>query len=199
MLGVLAAENAIGALRYVLPHVPFPAPLDNFFHHHRLLALHASSGALALVAGPLQLLPPFREKHWTLHRWMGRIYCAAVLLGSLAALRLALNAQTGAIAASGFFLLALAWFSVTAIALWHILRGDSVRHRRWMIRSYFLTAAAITLRIYLPICLVLHVDYAIAYPAIAWLCWVPNALFAELWLRRTSNASGAVPQVTAVL
>jgi len=70
----------------------------------------------------------------------------------------------------------------TGLAVKVNLRGDAIRHRRWMIRSYALTAAAITLRIYLPLVFVFHWPFSTAYPAIAWLCWIPNALAVELYL-----------------
>ena len=199
LLAVFAAENAIGALRYLLPVVPFAAPLDNFLHHRHVLALHALGGALALLAGPLQLLQPFRERHWKFHRRMGWIYCSAVLLGSLAALRLAVHAQTGRVASAGFFSLGIAWLVSTALAVNFILRGNATRHRRWMIRSYSLTAAAITLRIYLPLSFLLRVNYSIAYPLIAWLCWVPNLLLAETYLRRAPEAPRSVQGAAASL
>jgi hypothetical protein len=50
-----------------------------------------------------------------------------------------------------------------------------------MIRSYALTFAAVTLRIWLPLGQVLHFDFVEAYRVIAWLCWVPNLLAAE-WI-----------------
>lgn len=199
LLGLFAITDGLGALRYSLPVVPFPAPLDNFIHHQSLLALHAFGGAIALLAGPLQMLPSFRERHWTYHRRMGWVYCCAVLLGALAALPLAWRAQTGRVASADFFLLALAWFFSTGAALRFILRGDSARHRRWMIRSYCLTAAAITLRIYLPLSVVLHFDFSVAYPAIAWLCWIPNLIFAEFYLRRAPASSGSLQGATASL
>lgn len=58
-----------------------------------------------------------------------------------------------------------------------------VAHRRWKIRNFALTFAAVTLRLYLPAAAALEVPFATAYPAIAWLCWVPNLLVAE-WLAR---------------
>ncbi|HYL62225.1 MAG TPA: DUF2306 domain-containing protein [Candidatus Methylomirabilis sp.] len=199
LLGVFAGVNAISALRYSLPEVPFPASLDNFFHHRRLLALHAFCGAIALLAGPLQLLPAFRERHWTFHRRMGWIYCGAVLAGSLAALRLAWHAQTGRIASAGFFLLGVAWLISTALALRFILRGNTARHRRWMIRSYSLTAAAITLRLYLPLSFLPHFSYAVVYPAIAWLCWVPNLIAAEIYLHQAAESAGGLQSAAALL
>jgi hypothetical protein len=68
------------------------------------------------------------------------------------------------------------------IAVQFILRGEVIRHRRWMMRSYALTAA-ITLRMYLPLIFLFHWPFSIAYPAIAWLCWIPNALAVEVYLR----------------
>ena len=62
-------------------------------------------------------------------------------------------------------------------------------HRRWMIRSYALTAAAITLRLYLPLLSHLGIPFDMSYPVVAWLCWVPNLLFAE-WLCRRGNDFG---------
>lgn len=199
LLGLLAITDGIGALRYALPVVPFPAPLDNLINHRYLLAGHAFAGGIALLAGPLQLLPAFRERHWTYHRRMGWIYCCAVLLGTIAVLPLAWHAETGRVASVGFFLLALSWITTTTVALSYILRADAVRHRRWMIRSYCLTAAAITLRIYLPLSFVLHLDYAVAYPAIAWLCWIPNLVFAEFYVRRAAGATRSLRGATASL
>jgi len=83
------------------------------------------------------------------------------------------------------------------------LRGDALTHRRWMIRSYALAAAAITLRIYLPLSVAFDWPFSIAYPAIVWLCWIPNALGAEVYLRFVptpsritllANLAGSSPQ-----
>jgi hypothetical protein len=70
-------------------------------------------------------------------------------VNALEALRYLLphDSQTGWIASSGFLTLGVAWIVATGLAVRFILRGDAIRHRRWMIRSYALTAAAITLRL----------------------------------------------------
>ncbi|MNL75568.1 hypothetical protein D3C87_2013940 [compost metagenome] len=67
------------------------------------------------------------------------------------------------------------------------MRGDRVAHRRWMIRSIALTLAAVTLRIQIPVSMMLDIPFDTAYPVIAWLCWVPNLVVAEMivrWPRR---------------
>jgi hypothetical protein len=190
ILAVFAFVNGLEALRYLLPHVPFPAEIDNFMHRRIPLSLHALGGAIALMTGPLQFLPRFRESNWNRHRLLGWIYCGAVLLGWCASVWIAPHAQTGWIAASGFLTLGAAWIVATGLAIRFILRGDAIQHRRWMIRSYALTAAAITLRIYLPLVFVFHWPFAIGYPAIAWLCWIPNVIAVELYLRFVATPSG---------
>ena len=204
LLALFAVVNALGALRYLLPHVPFPAELDNVSQRRIALSLHALGGAIALLAGPLQFVPRFRESNWNRHHLLGWIYCGAVLLGWCASLWIAPHAQTGWIASSGFLSLGAAWIVATGLAVQFILRGDALTHRRWMIRSYALTAAAITLRIYLPLSVAFHWPFSIAYPTIAWLCWIPNALAAEVYLRFVpapvgvslpANLAGSSPQL----
>jgi uncharacterized membrane protein len=191
MLALFAVVNALGAFRYLLPHVPFPAELDNFGQRRGALSLHALGGAIALLAGPLQFVPRFRESDWNRHRLLGWIYCGAVLLGWSASLWIAPHSQTGWMASSGFLALGAFWIVTTGLAVRCILRADALRHRRWMIRSYALTAAAITLRMYLPLIFVFHWSFSVAYPAIAWLCWIPNALAAEAYLFFVPRPSGA--------
>jgi len=70
-----------------------------------------------------------------------------------------------------------------ALALfWRIRRGDQIGHRRWMLRSYAFTFAAVTLRIYLPIALTAGLPFIDAYQTISWACWVPNLIVVEWWL-----------------
>jgi hypothetical protein len=54
-----------------------------------------------------------------------------------------------------------------------------------MIRSYALTFAAVTLRIWLPLFQNgFGMEFISAYVIIAWLCWVPNLLWAEWYVRQ---------------
>ena len=54
-----------------------------------------------------------------------------------------------------------------------------------MIYSYAACFAAVTLRIWLPILLKIFGDFIIAYSIVAWLCWVPNIIVANLIVRKT--------------
>ena len=63
-----------------------------------------------------------------------------------------------------------------------------------MVRNYALTLAAVSLRVYLPLSMIAGADFGTAYAAIAWLCWIPNLLVAEVLCnrsRRRLDASSA--------
>jgi len=60
-----------------------------------------------------------------------------------------------------------------------IRKGSSSRHRRWMMRNYALTYAAVMLRIMIPAFATAGVGIESSFPLIAWACWVPNLVFVE--------------------
>jgi hypothetical protein len=76
------------------------------------------------------------------------------------------------------------------------LKRDFKSHPDWMLRSFALAFAAVTLRLYLPIAAMLGLDMDAAYRAIAWLCWVPNILLVEVWLRARRPRPIALARVT---
>jgi uncharacterized membrane protein len=143
------------------------------------LSAHLAGGLVALVLGPWQLNGRLRARAIGRHRWMGRGYVVAVLVGGLGALGLAPLSLGGLVTHIGFGLLGALWLTATLQAYLKIRAGDQVRHREWMIRSYALTLAAVTLRVYLPLSQILGIPFADAYQAIAWFCWVPNLVVAE--------------------
>jgi uncharacterized membrane protein len=157
------------------------------------VVMHFGGGGVALALGAFQLNSAIRSRHIQLHRIMGRVYVVSVLLGGVSALRLAIASQGGMVAHAGFGLLACTWLFTTTRGFLRIRAADDVDHRTWMIRSYSLTFAAVTLRIYLPVALASGVPFEIGYPAIAWLCWVPNIIVAErAFVRRRARAPVAV-------
>lgn len=149
------------------------------------LWLHVTGAATALLVSPAQFLPVIRRRR-AVHRWLGRVYVAGCGLGGVAGLILALGSTAGPAATAGFGLLALAWLTTTFIAWRKAVAGRYPEHRAWMIRSFALTFAAVTLRLYLPLLFVFHADFLAGYRAISFLCWVPNLAVAELYLRLRS-------------
>jgi hypothetical protein len=161
-----------------------PEVLANLFAR-RWLLVHAAGAGTALAIVAFQLLPALRRRR-ALHRWLGRVYGAAVIVSGSAGLALSFGTTAGPIAGAGFGLLAVIWIYVTGQG-WLTARARRFdEHRRWMIRSFSLTFAAVTLRLYMPLAGVAGLDMAQAYVAIAWLAWVPNLMIAELYLRRDS-------------
>ena len=153
---------------------------------------HFGGGALALATGGFQLHPGLRRRFSAAHRWMGRLYVLGVAMGGTAGLFMAWHANGGLPGKLGFALLGLAWLGCTAHAYTSIRAGEVVAHRRWMIRSYALTFAAVTLRFYIPASQAAGIPFETAYPAIAWLCWLPNLCVAELFARKLSRRSPSV-------
>jgi uncharacterized membrane protein len=154
--------------------------------------LHIFPGGIALLTGWSQFNSKLRTTRLSLHRTLGKIYVAAVLISGLAGLYIAFYATGGMVSQWGFGLLAVAWLTTTAMAFSKIKAMDLDAHQQWMIRSYALAFAAVTLRIHLPFMqVVMGMDFIDAYRIVAWLCWVPNLLVAELIVsRRTSYELG---------
>lgn len=152
------------------------------------LVLHATAAACALFLGPAQFVTSLRRRKPKLHRYMGRAYAFACCTSGGAALVLAVGASTGPVSAVGFFLLGTCWIITTVMGVVQARRWLIPSHRRWMIRSFALALSALTLRIYIPIGIkITGGDFDRAYRGIAWACWVPNLIAAEIYIRMTNK------------
>lgn len=151
-----------------------------------MLYIHIIASVIAIIIGPFTLSRKFRESNIKRHRFMGKLYLLGVWLGGSSGFYLAFYATGGMIASLGFALLAVLWIYTACMAYLTIRKKKIEAHRKWMIRNYALTLAAVSLRLYIPLSLVLfgNENFITSYIAIAWLCWVPNLIFAELLLRR---------------
>lgn len=182
-MAILAALIAITSLRYFIlaPEIAAPPPLlAMVMNRNTIFLLHAAGGIVALVAGAWNLLEPARNRWLSLHRWVGRVYLVAVFGGGISGLLLSTTAQGGLAGKFGFGMLALLWLVTGAFAYIRIRAYDIEAHRRWMIRNYALTFAAVTLRLWLPGMAIAGYEFAESYGAIAWLAWVPNLIVAEV-------------------
>jgi hypothetical protein len=169
------------------PNVPF---------HFPFLVAHVLTGGIALLLGPWQFVRRIRRRP-RLHRYIGRGFLfAGVLPASAAGMVVAWLSTAGPAASLGFALLDVAWFG-TAVAGFRAARAHRYRdHERWMIRCFALTFAAVTLRLWLPILMLVqlpllhghyhgdsHALFHTAYAVVPWLCWIPNLLVVEYYLR----------------
>ena len=110
---------------------------------------HVSFGGIALLIGWSQFSKKIRDKKIKLHRTLGKIYLIAVMLAGVAGFYLAIHSEGGVIANFGFGGMALCWLTTSTLAYLSIRKREIDQHRAWMIRSYSLAFAAVTLRLYL--------------------------------------------------
>lgn len=168
------------------------------------LFVHAFSGGLTLLLGPFQFLNGLRKRRPTLHRWMGRIYLGGILLSGLSAFLIAPGMISGLVGEIGLMSLGALWLVTGWKAYASIRAGNVAAHREWMIRSFALTFAAVTLRLWLGILIgtqvpLLQTKYAgdfealfvEAYRVVMWLCWVPNLIVAEWIIQRRRSPQAA--------
>ena len=160
----------------------------SFLAHQAGIYTHVFAAVVALALGPFQFSGWIRRNHPRVHRWIGRTYLSVgVGLGGLFGLYMSTFAYGGLIAKLGFACLAVAWLFTGLRAFQTIRKGAVQEHRKWVIRNFSLTLAAVTLRLYLPASMVAEIPFEISYPVIAWLAWVPNLLVAEWYVNRTYN------------
>ena len=145
---------------------------------------HAFFGGVALALGAFQFHRGILARHRSRHRLMGKIYLIAALTSGAAGFYMSFYSFGGIVTHLGFGLLAVATLTTTSLAYIAIRRREIAVHREWMIRSYALIFAAVTLRIELPLLTALFQEFAPAYRIVAWSCWIPNLVVAELLIRR---------------
>ena len=157
-------------------------------HSAGVLYAHVFGASVALLFGPVQFWAHVRSSWPMLHRWLGRLYLGVgVVIGGVSGAVLAWQAYGGPWSRAGFLSLALAWLASGAVA-WHKIRhGDVEAHRRWMVRNFGLSLAAVSLRFGLPALVAGGVTMPVAYPLMAWLCWLPQAAWIEWRLWRGSG------------
>jgi len=159
----------------------------------RLLALHAGAASIAIILGPFQFLPGLRQGRPRVHHLIGRLYVTGCFLGGLSGLGLAIGTSSGPLVALGFGAMAIAWLYTTFRGIRAAMAGQFQAHRRWMVRSFAVTLAAVSLRIFLPVMLIAGVEFTRAYLVISFACWIPNLILAEIWLAMRASPHAAGP------
>ena len=145
---------------------------------------HIVFGGIALLTGWSQFSEKLRRKRIELHRNLGKIYIISVLISGICAVYIVFFATGGIITSVGFIALGVIWLFTTIKAYMAIRKNDLSLHQGMMIYSYAACFAAVTLRIWLPLLTASFGSFIIAYKIVAWLCWVPNMIFAYFWVRK---------------
>jgi uncharacterized membrane protein len=149
-----------------------------FYYSHVLIS------AVILLCGFFQV-SGIGRKWIKLHRALGYVYVMGILFfAAPGGFVMSLFIGRGPFVLASFITQGLLWFICTSIAFQKIRQGDIIAHRHWMWRSFALTFAAITLRIYIFISSYsFDLSQPAAYATLAWLSWVPNIVFVEFYIR----------------
>jgi len=186
--------------RFVSPYASFdPAYYDYFWPWRYALWAHLAGGLTALLVGPIQLWLGLTRQRPRLHRFLGRIYLGAALVGlSGASYLIAKELPTDWVFAGGLLGLACAWTLTTGMGYLAIRRRRIEQHQEWMIRSYVVASAFVFFRVFVD---VLHafgvhspkgVQTAEELKLAAWFCWSIPLLLTEalIQLRRLRSCDG---------
>ena len=145
---------------------------------------HIIFGGFSILVGWSQFIPKWRKRYMRLHRRMGVFYLTSVTISGVCGLYIAFFANGGLVSSLGFGMLAVLWLVTTWKAYQSIVNKNIESHQRWMMRSYALTFAAVTLRLWLPLLTGFGMEFLDAYRIISWLSWVPNLLLIEYVIKK---------------
>lgn len=186
LMAITSVLIAIGSYRFLFldMSLAFAGMIGHIDQRPIAFLIHISLAPVALVLGAYQMFRRQNGSRGAVHRWLGRGYGLAILISGIAGLIIAIGAEGGMVAAAGFGLLSILWVTSTALAIRYAMARNIAAHRRWMVVSFALTFAGVTLRVYLLGFVAAGFTYTEASPYLAWLCWVPNLVFAQWWLGR---------------
>ena len=154
--------------------------------------IHIYASMWVLFAGFTQFSKKLLRNNPSLHRTLGYIYVADVLLiTGPAGLVMGFYANGGLFSRIAFVSLAILWIFFTATALIKAKQKNFKAHRIYMIRSYALTLSALTLRAWkYGITNTMTIPPMDVYRVVAWLGWVGNLIVAEWIIRKSKRAIG---------
>ena len=157
------------------------------------LLTHIAGGLIALLVGPVQLWLGLHNVKMNVHRTLGFLYIAGMVIGSIGAIGLALQTDGGVIFGSGLFFLAMAWITTTSLAFASIKKNLIDQHREWTIRSYVVTFAFVTFRAGQVALTARGVPLQEAIGIMAWACWAIPLLLTEAVLQGRKVVSVPFP------
>lgn len=146
--------------------------------------VHVFTSIFALLSGFTQFNNQILKTNKQLHRKIGSLYVAIILLfAAPSGLFIGYYANGGLYSKISFIILSVLWFWFTFKAYTSIKNKAFLNHQKFMYRSFALTFSAITLRFWKVILVYLfHPAPMDTYQIIAWLGWIPNLIVIEFYL-----------------
>lgn len=173
--------------------VPEPDSFEAPFVERPLLTfVHLVPALVFVLAGPLQFIRQVRRRWPVWHRWVGRVFLAAGVLMAYSSIHLVLNRAFGGpseAAATVIFAGVLLGCLGTAFA--HIRNRRIREHREWMIRSFVIGIAVVTIRPVVGLYLLLT-EYSTQeiLGTAFWISFTLHLIAAEIWIRLTGSPAG---------
>jgi hypothetical protein len=200
-LAALWVVGLIGMVFVVHTALPYftlsETQLGRYWPRRWWLLLHISAGTFALLSGPVQLWLGLTNQRRQLHRRLGMAYVSCVAVSSAAGYYLGFNTTFGWVFGAGLASLATAWLVTTGLALVAIRRRLIEQHKEWMIRSYVVTTAFVTFRLFFTLLEQAGVGTTIErLTAMSWFCWAVPLLITEAILqgRKLAANAGVTPE-----
>ena len=186
----------VSAFFFVEAALPFFTWSEETYHRFWVnapwLLAHVIGGSIALIMGPWQFWIALRTPFRPVHRWTGRVYLAGVALAAISGFYLVLYSPLIAFGA-GLLALDVAWVISTVMAYVAIRKRRIAKHREWMIRSYVLTLAFVSVRFWLLLAMSHELgDPTVVVPAVGWVSWIAPLVLVEMILRRGRSRSARV-------
>jgi len=183
----------------VLP--PVDAFQTSFVAHPVGIALHYVFMPLMLVAALFQFSAGLRARRPRVHRWLGRVFFACLLIGVAGGLARVVTGELygGALSRLQFSGMAIMTLTCATLGGAAALRRDFVAHQRWMWRTYLVvwSSAVVSRLLILFVVPVLwrwmggrYEDYVVPYNAVLVASWAFPPVIADafLELRRSKPA-----------
>jgi uncharacterized membrane protein YozB (DUF420 family) len=167
--------------------IPAEGEFDRRYAQYPIPAYaHIIPGVVYLVLAPFQISRRFRNRHLDLHQKMGRILVPIGILSGVVGVIFGFFFSFGGFAEASAAVVFGTWFVIAlSLAYSYIRAGDTVRHRRWMIRAFAIGLGVGTIRIWVGLLEATGMlEFDDAFGAAFWLAWTMHVLAAELWLRR---------------
>jgi hypothetical protein len=184
-VALLSIEIAIvSVLRYFTSIEPPPPPILANAFANPFLVIHVAGGVVALLTGPLQFVRRIRTRLPSLHRYTGRAYVIGCAITAPTGVVLAVGSTAGPMVNVGFAIPGLLCGLFTCLGWRAAVERRFQDHADWMLRSYAMIGAAITLRLLIPASAFLGFEFEAAYPVNAWVAWVINLGLVEFVIRR---------------
>ncbi|AYQ34024.1 DUF2306 domain-containing protein [Runella sp. SP2] len=148
---------------------------------------HIAFGSVAITIGWLQFSHKLLTNFPKWHRLIGKIYVITGLLCSGAGIFIGFYAHGGPIAMAGFVCGGCVYFYTTLQGYVLIRAKNVVKHQAMMTYSYAACLGAVSLRILIPLSVLLPYEYTSVYNVVAWLSWLFN-LGIAFWVNKKRDS-----------